>query len=132
MTDLINGSHKVSLYVPDSYKNKTFFKNISINVDVIVIEKFNRAVKIEYIVLGNRFEDIIYLPVSKSVEYIINNFNGKINKNINEWLFQNNPTFVENEYKNYIQNLQISIENLKKEKIRTHREQKLKRINGRI
>ncbi|NPV13035.1 MAG: hypothetical protein HPY57_14815 [Ignavibacteria bacterium] len=138
MADHINGSHRIPLYVPNIYKNQPLFaKNcVYINVDVIVTEKFSRSVKIEYIISGNKFTDIIYLPVNKSIEYIVNTLNDKLSEKINKWLAQNNQTFVENEYKIYIDDFKKSviksIENLNKERIRTHREQKLNRINGRI
>lgn len=133
MSQQITGVHSISLYVPDIYKNGFFQKNrVTTDVNVSVVEKYNRSVKIEYILLGNKFEDIIYLPTSKSIVYIIDNLNGKLNKKINEWLFQNNPTFVKNEYKNYIENIKKGVENLKKERIRSQREKKIKRIDGRI
>jgi len=133
MSHQISGIHKITLYVPDIYKN-SFFKNSPIKIDIYicVVEKNNRSVDIEYIVLGNIFKDTIYLPTSKSIVYIIDNLNGKLNKKINEWLFQNNPTFVENMYKNYIENINRNLNNIKKEQVRTQREKKIKRIDGRV
>lgn len=133
MSNNINGTHIISLCTPDKYKNIRVFEKIKPNIyiTVSVIEKYTRSVKIQYIVAGNTFEDIIYLPTSKSLATNVNDFNNKVGKKLNDWLILNNQTFLETEYKKYIDNTKLAVENLKKERIVSQREKKLKRIDGR-
>jgi len=134
MSKFIGDIHHINLDVPDKYVQSTFFRKnpVKIDVKIDVIEKYSRSIKIQYIVAGNTFVDIIYLPTSQPITKTFDNFYDKVYKKINSYLKQNNTTFVENEYKNYIDNLNKSISNLNKERIVQKRKKKLDRLNGRV
>ena len=69
-------------------------------VKVNIVEKLTRSVKVEYTVLDKDFQDIIYLPTSKSLQTIISDTNKKISDKINEYLIENNINFILDEYEN--------------------------------
>ena len=71
-----------------------------IKVKVNIVEKLTRSVKVEYTVLDKDFQDIIYLPTSKSLQTIISDTNKKISDKINEYLIENNINFILDEYEN--------------------------------
>lgn len=129
MSKYIDSNHTVYLYTPDKYATNGFFTKIkaSIKIQVSVIEKYTRSIKIQYTLVGHTFEDIIYLPTSSPITKVIDNFNDKLYKMINNWLKINDPNFVETQYANF----KIGIPN-KKDRIVAQREKKLKRLDGRV
>ena len=103
---------------------------VRLSITVSVIEKFSRSVKIKFTLFGNDFEDIVYLPTSKSLQTIIDDTNKKISNKVNTWLKENDETFVINQYKNSNHMFFNSVERLLQEQKREKREQKLNRITN--
>ena len=135
MSTKIECIYRIRLYIPDKVGQIQFLRKnpAKFNVDVKVIEKYTRSVKVQYDLFGNLFEEIIYIPTSKSIQQIINDTNNKIANKVNSWLKENNETFVENEYKKYSKSLHDGIEKIQFERLQKQREQKLNRItNGGI
>lgn len=102
MSNYVDGVYDITLYTPESLKNDTMFLKMKpkIKVKVNIVEKLTRSVKVEYTVLDKDFQDIIYLPTSKSLQTIISDTNKKISDKINEYLIENNINFILDEYEN--------------------------------
>ena len=102
MSNYVDGVYDITIYTPESLKNDTMFLKMKpkIKVKVNIVEKLTRSVKVEYTVLDKDFQDIIYLPTSKSLQTIISDTNKKISDKINEYLIENNINFILDEYEN--------------------------------
>ena len=132
MSTKVDGVYNVPLYLPLDLKEFNHMKKMppKINVVVSVIEKYTRSVKVQYNLFGNTFDEIIYLPTSKSLQTIIDDTNKKIYNKVNKWILENDETFILNQYKNSSKSLFSSIEKYQQEKLRKEREQKLNRITN--
>ena len=128
MSSKIECVFTINLYIPDSLKHILQKCPAKFKVDVKVIQKFSRSVKVQYNLFGNIFEEIIYIPTSKSVQQIIDDTNNKIGNKVNNWLKENQNTFVENEYKKYGDTFKNSIKKMQFERLQKQREEKLKKI----
>lgn len=95
----ISGTYKVPLLIPGNYSvfNKIMLPYIDVNISVT--KKYSRSVEIEYYLFDNKITDIIYLPFNKSINDIANTLQEKIIDKVNNWLLENKPGFIENEYK---------------------------------
>jgi len=132
MSTKVDGVYRVPLYIPDLLKNIQYMNKIPVklNINVSVVEKYSRSVKVKFTLFGNDFEDIVYLPTSKSLQTIIEDTNKKISNKVNTWLKENDETFVINQYKNSNHIFFNSVERLLQEQKREKREQKLNRITN--
>jgi len=125
MAKHMNSTIKIHLDRPEALQRTIFMKmSATMDINVTVLEKYTRSIKVEFYVFNNRFEEIIYLPTSLPVASVLDKFEEKITKIVNDWLKENDKQFIVDKYKQKNKRIENIIDEFEKKKRFEEREKK--------